>query len=83
HYRLVGKDSLYDMVADPGQKTNVAAEHPEVVKAMLEAYDRFWKEARPLMVNEEAPMSPTQPYHEWYAEQLKAEGIPVWVAPEL
>lgn len=82
-YRLVGTDALYDMEGDPGQKTNVIDRHPEVAAEMKAAFDRYWKEARPLMVNETAPMSPTQPYHEWYASQAAAGGIPDWVAPEL
>ena len=76
-------DELYDMLEDPGQKNDIAAEHPEIVAEMRAAYDAFWKEARPLMVNEEAPMSPTRPYHVWFEAQEKAEGIPAWEAPEL
>lgn len=81
-FRLVG-DELFDMIEDPGQTTNVADQHPEVVKQMREAYDAFWKEARPLMVNEDAPMSPTRPFHVWYEAQLKDGGIPDWVPPSL
>ena len=81
-YRLVGKQ-LFDMVTDPGQKTDVADRHPEVVKEMRAAYDRFWQEARPLMVNEEAPMSKTRPFHVWYNQQMEQGGIPNWVPPEL
>lgn len=75
-YRLIGKNQLYDMNADPGQRTNIAEENPEIVKEMLAAYGKFWDEARPLMVNEEVPMSKTRPYHVWYAEQLENGGIP-------
>jgi len=75
--------TLYDMEADPGQKTNVLAEHPEVAAKMQAAYDQYWKEARPLMVNESAPMSSTQPYHEWFKEQKAATGIPAWQPPAL
>ncbi|MBQ99983.1 MAG: arylsulfatase [Verrucomicrobiales bacterium] len=81
-FRLVDS-ALYDMIADPGQKTDVAAKHPEKVKEMRAAYDAFWKSARPLMVNEDAPMSPTRPYHVWYDEQMKAGGIPDWTPPKL
>ena len=81
-FRLVD-NALYDMIADPGQKTDVAAKHPEKVKEMRAAYDAFWKSARPLMVNEDAPMSPTRPYHVWYDEQMKAGGIPDWTPPKL
>ena len=58
-------------------------DHPDVATSMKAAYDQYWKEARPLMVNETAPMSPTKPYHEWYREQAAAGGIPTWVAPEI
>lgn len=81
-FRLVG-DDLFDMIADPGQATNVADQHPEVIKEMRSAYDKFWREARPLMVNEDAPMSKTQPFHVWYNEQLKNGGIPDWTPPTL
>ena len=81
-YRLVG-DELFDMEEDPSQTTDIAAQHPEVVKKMRKAYEKFWKETRPLMVNEEAPMSPTKPFHELYYAQEKAEGIPAWTPPSL
>lgn len=77
------KDMLYDMKADPSQTTNVIDEFPEIAKAMRDAYDAFWKETRPLMVNEDAPMSPTRPYHVLFDEQTAAGGIPNWEAPEL
>ncbi len=81
-YRLVG-DELFDMEADPSQTTDVAAQHPEVVKRMRAAYEKFWAETRPLMVNEEAPMSPVKPFHELYYAQEKAGGIPAWTPPSL
>jgi len=81
-YRLVDK-ALYDIQKDPGQTTDVAAQNPKMVKAMRAAYDKFWKETRPLMVNEDVPMSPTRPYHVLHAKQLKEGGIPPWKAPKL
>jgi arylsulfatase len=75
--------ALYDLEADPLQAKNVAGEHPEIVAQMKAAYDAFWKEARPLMVNETAPMSPTKPFHELYGQQLKSGGIPDWTPPAL
>lgn len=77
-FRLVGRDRLYDMEKDPGQTTNVAADHPEVVAKLLAAYETFWQEARPLMVNENVPMSPTRPYHVAYRKQEQDGGIPRW-----
>lgn len=82
-YRLVGTSALYDMLADPGQTRNVIEQHPEVVTQMRAAYDQFWKESRPLMVNESAPMSKTRPFFVHYEQQLKNGGIPQWVPPAL
>ena len=81
-FRLV-ENSLYDMKADPGQTTDVAGKFPKIVKSMREAYEEFWKDTRPLMVNEDAPMSPTRPYHVLYEKQLNSEGIPTWQEPKL
>ena len=36
-YRLDDENRLFDMVADPGQRTDVAAAHPEVVQQMTAA----------------------------------------------
>ena len=81
-FRLV-ENSLYDMKADPGQTTDIAGKFPKIVKSMREAYEEFWKDTRPLMVNEDAPMSPTRPYHVLYEKQLNSEGIPTWREPKL
>ncbi len=83
---LFGANEVPDlpgMQKDPSQKTNIAEAHPEVVKKMRAAYDKFWQEARPLMVNEKAPMSKTRPFHVWFNQQIKNGGIPQWKAPKL
>jgi arylsulfatase len=72
---------LFDMEADPGQKTNVIEQHPEVVRQMRQAWDQWWEQTRPMLVNESAPMSKTRPFHELYFRQLNSGGIPEW-APE-
>lgn len=46
-WRLVRDRELYDIVADPGQRKDVAANHPDVVKAMREHYGRWWEEVSP------------------------------------
>ena len=68
---------------DPGQTVNVIDEHTEVVKRMRAAYDAWWKETRPLMVNEDAAMSPTRPFHELYRKQMETIGIPEWKPPAI
>ena len=81
-YRLV-ENKLYDMKKDPSQLVDIADKHPKVVQSMRKGYEKFWKEARPLMVNEDVPMSPIQPYHLLHAKQLKNGGIPEWKTPQL
>ena len=46
-WRLVGRDELYDIVADPGQTRNVAAENPGVVQRLRAAYESWWKSLEP------------------------------------
>lgn len=54
-FRLVNNEALYDIDANPGESANVIDQHPEAVRAMRAAYDAWWAETRPLMVNEEVP----------------------------
>lgn len=37
-----GKPELYDLTADPGEKNNLATEHPDRVSAMSEILDAWW-----------------------------------------
>lgn len=46
-WRLVHGSELYDIKADPGQRNNVAAEHPEVVAELAKALDAWWDEVSP------------------------------------
>jgi arylsulfatase len=82
-FRLVNHRQLYDISADPGETMDVAGQHPEVVKQMQLAYEQWWADTRPLLVNENVPLAPQRPYFVWYEEQLKREGIGQWQAPAL
>lgn len=86
-YRWVGAGktggALYDMSKDPGQTTNIIADHPELIEKMGAFYDQWWKDTVPLMINEKAPMSPTRPYHVDFHAQEQKSGIPAWTPPEL
>lgn len=55
-WRLVFGKELYDIKADPGQRCNVADEHPEVVRFLRDAQERWWEEITPRMT-EYAPIS--------------------------
>ena len=52
-FTLVNNDELYDLQNDPGESTNVIADHPEVVASLRAAYDQWWDEVQPLLVNEQ------------------------------
>ncbi len=43
-WRLVKRDreELYDIRIDPGQRNDVSAEHPDVVKALHQEYEEWW-----------------------------------------
>ena len=69
---------LYDMLADPAQETNVIHQHPEVVAAMRGAYDDWWSETVPMMINESAPMSKVRPFHDAFRAQSASDEIPTW-----
>jgi arylsulfatase len=51
-WTLVNNEELYDLKNDPGETKNVIAEHPDVVARLRAAYDQWWAECLPLMVNE-------------------------------
>lgn len=82
-FRLVNHQELYDIENDPGETTNRIDQYPEVVRAMRAAYGAWWAEVRPLMVNEDVPLSPHRPFFDLYENQLQQEGIPPWTPPEL
>jgi len=78
-FRLVNNKELYDIVHDPGEKTNVIDKHPDVVAAMRKAYDQWWSEVLPAMVNEDAPVPKENPFKVLYRKQAASEkGIPAW-----
>jgi arylsulfatase A-like enzyme len=42
---------LFDMVEDPGQTTDVSAEHPEVAERLLAEYEKWWDDISPNFSN--------------------------------
>ena len=46
-WRLVAGSELYDLAADPAQKQDVIASHPDVAAKMREHYERWWAEIEP------------------------------------
>ncbi|MHC4884983.1 MAG: arylsulfatase [Planctomycetota bacterium] len=42
-YRLIHGRELYDLATDPGQRSDVAGDHPEVVSRLRDAYEVWWQ----------------------------------------
>ena len=77
-FRLVGREQLFDIDSDPGEKVNVIKKHPAEASRMLAAFEVWWAEVRPMMVNEDVPLSKTHPFVDLYNKQKASTGIPNW-----
>lgn len=82
-WRWVNNSELYDISKDPYETTNVADDHPDVIRRLSTAYDKWWADTVPLMVNEDAPYCAEQPQAVRYEKQKAERGIPDWIVPEL
>jgi arylsulfatase A-like enzyme len=51
-WRLINGKTLYDIKSDPGQVTDVATGHPDVVDRLTRFYDAWWAELEPTFANE-------------------------------
>ncbi len=67
---------LFDLSVDYGQKHNVIAQHPAVAKELAAAFDRWWSECLPLMVNEKAMGPAINPFQEIYYRQFGGSPTP-------
>jgi arylsulfatase len=61
---------LFDVKVDPGEKTDVAADHPDVVKKLDAAHTEWWQSVLPAMVNENAVGPKVNPYKVLYEKQF-------------
>ncbi len=76
-FRLDDKARLYDMVADPGQKTNVAARHPKVVEELGMAAARHREEFMPTYFEDKRSFviaHPDSPLTQLPARDAKSHG---------
>jgi arylsulfatase len=69
-FTLVNNAELYDLQADPGEAKNVLAEHPEAAAKLRAAYEQWWTEVQPLLVNEDAVGPKMNPFKERYWKQF-------------
>ena len=79
-WRLVDNEMLHDILADPSEKNNVAADNPEVVAKLQKSYRQWWDSTEPFLINEGLARTPAdkQPLHLRYQKQLAEKGIPDW-----
>jgi arylsulfatase len=63
------KWQLFDVLADPGEKTNVASGNPDVVASLSANYDAWWKEVQPMLVNEDDLGPRVNPFKQLYWKQ--------------
>ncbi len=72
-WRLVD-NALYDIQADPGQQTDVAALHPEVVRRMKNEYESWWASVEPELVLERYGLGAEKvmltAYDWWYGDRV-------------
>jgi len=71
---------LFDLKADPGQKTDIADQQPDVVKRLDAEYDRWWESVQPQLVNENAVPPAENPFKTLFNQQFAA-GTPKSEAP--
>lgn len=61
---------LYDVKKDPSESKNIADENPKVVEMLSGAFDKFWAESLPMMVNEKVVGPKINPFQEIYYKQF-------------
>ncbi len=69
-FTLVKNEELYDLKSDPGQTKNLITDQPDAVTALRNAYDQWWSDAQPLLVNEDVVGPKTNPFKELYWKQF-------------
>lgn len=63
---------LYDLKADPGEKSDIAGQQGDVVAKLDKAYDAWWMDVLPCLENEQAYKTApkTNPFKEQYRKQF-------------
>lgn len=71
-----GKWCLYDLKADPGEKSDIAGQQREVLEKLDKAYDAWWAEVMPCMDNEQSYKTApaVNPFREQYWKQYGGPG---------
>jgi arylsulfatase len=80
-FSLVNNTELYDLPGDHAQARNVFNEHHEEVQKLRTAYEQWWKEIQPGLVNEDAVPPKTNPFVERWRKQSATD--PAKASPDL
>lgn len=73
-FKAANKRELFDLTNDPGEKKDLAYKHPEIVTRMTTAFDTWWQETTPLLVNEDAIGPAVNPFRAAYWKQYGGPG---------
>lgn len=71
------KWQLFDVGSDPGQTTDVATQHPQVMHDLNAAYDTWWASLPPHFVNENAVGPQVNPFKALYWQQFGGGPNPI------
>lgn len=79
-WHLIRGEELYNMDTDPGQVTNVAEEHPEIVEKLTDAYEIWWEDISvdfddycEIIIDSEKENPACIRSHDWHSDR-----IPPW-----
>lgn len=61
---------LFDVKADPGEQNDVAATNGETMSRLAADYEKWWASVRPMMINEDVPLAPEQPFRALFEKQF-------------
>ena len=72
-WRLVNGKELYRLDTDPGQKKDIAADHPDAVERLRGEYEKWWREVSsrgdeyvPIVLGHEAQNPTCLTSHDWH-----------------
>ncbi len=75
-WRLINGVELYDIQADPEQRSDVAEDHPDVVRKLREHYEEWWNivsatfdDPCPIVIGSENEKISRITTHDWHGEQ--------------
>jgi arylsulfatase A-like enzyme len=72
---------LFDLRNDPGERTDVAGQHPEVVKELEVAYDAWWDAILPCLENENLTGPAVNPFRALFWEQFGTNATAATATP--